>query len=321
MNWIFAGTGQMAQQMLISLRDFPDEKLVAAVSRRSEPLVRFCAEHHIPHHYTHPAEITREKIKSLNLDAIYICTPHSSHDEWIEWGLKNHLHVLVEKPACLNSARWKELSALAHQKNRCLMEARWTLFFPAIQFLRNDFQEGNLGKLQQIESRFCIEKEFDSEHRLWNPSLGGGALWDLGIYSITLLQLFFSKKEIELLNVEKKISKTGVEQFTRVTHQLPNEGKSLFECAFDRFHPQEAHLDFTLTKLHLNDFFHPSEIQWQTGLVKKNQTFEALQPGYQHELSAFIEGCQNKEVEVGLCNHQWTLEAIELIEEILDFPT
>lgn len=97
--------------------------------------------------------------------------------------------MLLEKPATVNVAQFRILTSLAQQKNVFLMEAVWTRFFPLSLEVVEMIRSGALGQIKRVFADFSfwndVEAEFGTSHRMVNMHLAGGALLDLGIYSLT----------------------------------------------------------------------------------------------------------------------------------------
>lgn len=68
--------------------------------------------------------------------------------------LENGKHVLCEKPLCMNRKQAKKLIQYAEMKKLFLMEAVWSRFFPAYQYLRKQIDSGVLGEIQEVDVEF-----------------------------------------------------------------------------------------------------------------------------------------------------------------------
>lgn len=97
--------------------------------------------------------------------------------------------MLVEKPITVNASQAEILYALAKEKKLFLMEAVWTRFFPLTRSIQDFVRSGRLGTIKRVYTDLSfwndVEAEFGTEHRMVNMQLAGGALLDLGIYSLT----------------------------------------------------------------------------------------------------------------------------------------
>ncbi|MCJ1378161.1 hypothetical protein MMC17_001257 [Xylographa soralifera] len=129
-------------------------------------------------------------VKDPEIDIIYVATPHSHHYQNVMLCLEAGKNVLCEKSFTVNAAQLKILVKKAKEKNLFLMEAVWTRYFPISAYVRDLVTSGRLGKVTRVYADFSMsmdpEKSFaDNKHRMVNVNLAGGALLDLGIYSIT----------------------------------------------------------------------------------------------------------------------------------------
>lgn len=128
-----------------------------------------------------------ELVADPNVDIIYIATPHSHHYQNVRLALEvGHKHVLCEKPFTVNAAQLKTLVEIAKRENRFLMEAVWTRYFPLSVQVRDIIRSGEIGEvLRVVADNSTGDYSWDASHRMVNMDLAGGALLDLGIYSLT----------------------------------------------------------------------------------------------------------------------------------------
>lgn len=131
-----------------------------------------------------------ELVKDSNVDIIYIATPHSHHYQNAMLALEAGKPVLCEKAFTVNAEQLRKLSEKAKEKNLFLMEAVWTRYFPLSVYVREQIQSGRIGPVARVfaDNSMATNAEeawSDGKHRMVNPDLAGGALLDLGIYSLT----------------------------------------------------------------------------------------------------------------------------------------
>jgi predicted dehydrogenase len=83
-------------------------------------------------------------------------------------------------------------------------------------------QRGDLGPLSSIDSSFCFTGNFDNNYRLY-PHMGGGALLDVGVYEIHVWRgLVADISDLNITELDRTMSATGVDMTTRLTAQLAN---------------------------------------------------------------------------------------------------
>lgn len=131
-----------------------------------------------------------ELVKDPDVDIVYIATPHSHHYQNAMLCLEAGKNVLCEKAFTVNAAQAKRLAEKAKEKNLFLMEAVWTRYFPLSVYVREQITSGRIGPVARVLADNSMamnpEKTFaDGKSRMVNPELAGGALLDLGIYSLT----------------------------------------------------------------------------------------------------------------------------------------
>jgi predicted dehydrogenase len=177
-----------------------------------------------------------ELVQDPDVDIIYVATPHSHHYQHTRLALESGKHVLVEKPITVNVSQAQVLCTLAEEKNLFLMEAVWTRFFPLTRSIQDFIRSGRLGTVKRVYADLSfwndVETEFGTEHRMVNMQLAGGALLDLGIYSLTWVFLIlyhlqqYSKEGKMTLppGVNAALSKyggTGCDEMTSIVLDFP----------------------------------------------------------------------------------------------------
>src|SRR5690606_31185340 len=98
--------------------------------------------------------------------------------------LEKGIAVLGGKPRAMNAKDVDAMLAKAKEQNVLLMEALWTYFLPHYQYVLKKLADETYGNILKIESDFGFQKPFNLEDRLFNKSVGGGSLLDIGIYPI-----------------------------------------------------------------------------------------------------------------------------------------
>ena len=137
-------------------------------------------------------------------------------------------NVLCEKAFTVNAAQAKKLAETARKKGLFLMEAVWTRYFPLSIYVRDLITSGKLGYVSRVFSDNSVNDDWDKTHRMINPDLAGGALLDLGIYSLTwvfqtlyLTQPEDKRKPPSVVSSIKKSDKTGVDEMTTILLTFP----------------------------------------------------------------------------------------------------
>ncbi|KAH7273879.1 hypothetical protein B0J15DRAFT_384699 [Fusarium solani] len=175
-----------------------------------------------------------ELVADPNVDIIYVATPHSHHFQNAMLAIQAGKNVLCEKALTVTASQTKKLVEAAKAKNVFFMEAVWTRYFPLSIKVRELIQSGAIGTVYRTFADLSFGKDigngkvdFDDSHRMVNPDLAGGALLDLGIYSLTwVFQSLYHvqpEAEKEAPNVVAAINKyhTGADETTSIICQFP----------------------------------------------------------------------------------------------------
>jgi predicted dehydrogenase len=143
-------------------------------------------------------------------------------------------NVLCEKALTVNAEQTKKLIETAKEKRLFFMEAVWTRYFPLSIKIREMVKDGEIGQVTRVVADLSLSSStedgkliFDNSHRMVNLDLAGGALLDLGIYSLTwVFQILYTtqSKPREAPNVVAAINKydqTGADEMTSMILQFP----------------------------------------------------------------------------------------------------
>ncbi|KAF2671898.1 NAD(P)-binding protein [Microthyrium microscopicum] len=129
-----------------------------------------------------------ELIADKDVEIIYIGTPHSHHYQHARACLEAGKHVLCEKAFTVNAEQTKELVKIARAKGLFLMEAVWTRWIPLVREVVGLVRSGKIGDVWRVIADLSFQapmRELGNGNRLFNMDLAGGAMLDIGIYSIT----------------------------------------------------------------------------------------------------------------------------------------
>ncbi len=139
--------------------------------------------------------------------------------------------VLVEKAFTTNARQAKVLIETARERNLLLMEALWTRYLPVSTRVRQLVADGAIGDVQRIlaDTSFSedVESKWGTQNRIVNMSLAGGALLDLGVYSLTwLFQILYHLQPSPRQVPESVLSavtkyRTGADEQTTVLLTFP----------------------------------------------------------------------------------------------------
>jgi len=184
-RWGILGPGSIANSLAKGVAELPDAELFAVGSRDKAKADIFADKHGIPTRYGSYQEL----VDDPHVDVVYVATPHTFHAEHSILALNAGKAVLCEKPFTINAAQLEKVVAVAREKKLFLMEAMWTRFFPAMAKLRELIKGGAIGEVRMVQADFGFRTNVNPEGRLFDPALGGGALLDVGVYTVSFAQM------------------------------------------------------------------------------------------------------------------------------------
>lgn len=206
LNWAVLGRGVIANQMAQALQKM-DKKLYSVANRTHSKALSFAEKYGVEKVYDSIDEVFTDE----NVDIIYITTPHNTHIQYIRKALENKKHVFCEKAITLNSDELEEAVKLAEENGVIIAEAMTIWHMPLYKKLWQIAQSGKLGKLQVIQLNFGSFKDYDMSNRFFNINLAGGALLDIGVYSLSLARSFMSSQPTEVKS-QVKFAESGVDE-------------------------------------------------------------------------------------------------------------
>ena len=194
MKFAILGCGHIATKMAAAVKALEKRDMgveaYAVASRSLEKAQKFADDYGFGRAYGSYEELARDP----QVDLIYIATPHSEHYNNMLLCLEHGRNLLVEKAFTANAVMASEAIALAEKKGIFLCEAMWTRFLPAVQMIKDWILAGKIGRVESVEADFSMP--LTHIERMTNPELAGGALLDLGIYSLTFADIFLTDAKI-----------------------------------------------------------------------------------------------------------------------------
>lgn len=249
-RWGILGPGNIAHQFAKGLKVLPDAKLLAVGSRSKARADEFGDQYAITRRYGSYEELANDP----DVDIIYVASPHPFHREHSLLCLRNGKAVLCEKPMGVNARHVEEVSRYAADHNIFLMEAMWTRFLPAIRKVRRWLEEKRIGEVRMLTADFGFRSGWNPEGRLLNPDLAGGALLDVGVYTIAFASMVFGKSPCKVTCMSH-IGETGVDEQTAIIMGYEQGQLALLSCAIRTNTPQEARIIGTEGSIHIPNFW------------------------------------------------------------------
>jgi dihydrodiol dehydrogenase / D-xylose 1-dehydrogenase (NADP) len=277
-RWGILGTGNIAGQFARGLCDCPNAELVAVGSRSIDKARWFAEQFEIPHYHGAYEKLTQDPA----VDVVYIATPHVLHGENMLMALEAGKAVLCEKPLALNESQAGRAVRLARRKRLFLMEAMWTKFLPPLVKLRQMLESGTIGAVRMVSADLGFAVPPNPRGRLFDLSLGGGCLLDVGIYPLWLATAILGPAD--QVSGEACIGPTGVDEQDAITLKYDDGRLACLYASIRTQTPAQACIIGSQGTIHLyRDWWKGGPMRVTAGGRRWEENVPVEGNGYQYE--------------------------------------
>jgi len=147
------------------------------------------------------------------VDAVYVPLPNHLHAEWTIAAARAGKHVLCEKPLTLTAADAERVVETCAKEGVLVMEAFMYRLHPSWVAVRDIVASGRIGRLRAVQSWFSYFNDDPANIRN-RLDAGGGALWDVGCYTVNLSRLLFDTEPDTVEASMVRDPATGVDVLT-----------------------------------------------------------------------------------------------------------
>ena len=310
-RWGILGTGGIAQAFALDLA-YLDGHSVAAVGSRSNESAKSFAEK-FPGCAPYGSY---EDLVQADVDAIYVASPHPMHEEHAMLAMRAGKPVLCEKAFTINEAQAANLINYSHQKQIPLMEAMWTRFLPHIAQIKKIIEAGTLGEIHTVIADHGQYIPIERALRLWEPTLGGGALLDLGIYPLTLAHLVLGAPES--ITAKATLTDQNVDLQTSMILNYKSGAHAMLSCTMAVRSSVSAVIAGEKARIEIDgSFYAPTSFRVITRDGEVSEYPKNYQGGgLREEAQEFARMVRAGEIESPLMTHETTLELMRQMDEV-----
>lgn len=198
-------TSYACEQIIPALKKTQNGYLAGLVSNDMPKAREWAKLYNVPIKNIYNYQNFEEVTNNPNIDIIYVILPPALHKEYVIRAAKAGKHVICEKPMAINSADCQEMIAECEKANRLLSIGYRMHFEPHHQYIM-DLEKKGLGKMIKFEAAFG--GFFTSDPNAWRlikALAGGGALMDLGIYTIQAARYTTGLEPIAVTATQQKL--------------------------------------------------------------------------------------------------------------------
>lgn len=310
-KWGILGPGTIAHKFARGLDVLPEAELFAVGSRSEERARKFAEKYNFQKSYGSYESLVADP----EIDVIYVSTPHTFHKKHSILALEAGKSVLCEKPFAINAHEVKEMINCARENEVFLMEAMWTRFLPVINKVQEWITDGRIGEVRQLRGDFGFRTEINPQARLFNPELGGGALLDVGIYTVSFASLIFGQQPQKIKSMSHK-GKTGVDEQTAITFKYDQGQLAQLSCAIRTSTPEEVLITGTEGMIKIPKFWHAKKATLYTEDNQQKVEIPLRASGYNYEAQEVINCLKKGKMESNILPLDESLAIMETMDQI-----
>jgi predicted dehydrogenase len=179
-----------------------------------------------------------------DVDAVYIPLPNHLHAAWAIAAARAGKHVLCEKPLAMTAAEAQAIVDAGREAGIVLVEGFMYRQHPSWVAVRDLVASGRIGRLVAVDSWFSYHLKDPTNIRNIRE-VGGGALYDIGCYSVNLSRMLFGDEPeavaativrdpgsgVDILTSAILSFAAGTATFTSATQVEPDQRVSIYGTA------------------------------------------------------------------------------------------
>lgn len=234
--WGILGPGRIAHKFAAGLKESAEAHLLAVASRDAERGRAAAEAMGAVRSYGSYAEI----LSDTDVEAVYIALPNSLHAEWAIRAAQAGKHVLCEKPLAPTTAEAESMFEAARANNVWMMEAFMYRFHPRTLQLQEIVGQGLIGNVRLVRAGFSFSLDREQDVR-WDATLAGGALYDVGCYTINLARMVVGEAPRRVW-ATAQWTPSGVDHTLLATLEYPGGALAQIACSFRASFQQQAQI-------------------------------------------------------------------------------
>lgn len=225
-RWGLLSTANINRRLIPAIRNSERGTLTAVASRKRKTAEAYAAEWEIPQAFASYEAM----LESDAIDAVYIGLPNHLHAPWSIFAMRHGKHVLCEKPFALSLDEVDEMTAVSQETGQVLAEAFMYRHHPQTKIVGEWVRDGRVGDVAVVRGVFNFQMGSRDNIRL-RPEWGGGCLWDVGVYPLSLAQFIMGEAPHRVFG-DQWLGDTGVDETFSGQMHYRNGGMAQITCAF-----------------------------------------------------------------------------------------
>jgi predicted dehydrogenase len=231
LRWGVLGAAGIAKGVLIPAIQASRNGAVAVLGTRDPAVLGAFGEEHRIGRVVSGYEAV---IADPGVEALYIPLPNSLHAEWAAKAADAGKPVLCEKPLAMTAAEAERMAASFAGKGVPLMEGFMYRFHPQHARVRAIIDSGEIGEPTEVHAHLSVDlmSPPDPRNVRFIPALGGGALLDMGCYTVSIARMIFGAEPTRVSAWQSLDATFGVDIATSAVLEFPGGRVASASCSF-----------------------------------------------------------------------------------------
>jgi predicted dehydrogenase len=196
-NWGIIGCGDVTEvKSGPAFNKVKNSSLIAVMRRNAEKAKDYARRHHVPKWYADAASL----INDPEVNAIYVATPPSSHEEYTMAAFGAGKPVYLEKPMSVSAVSADNIANAAKEKNIKLAVAHYRRMQPLYKKIKQLVIEKAIGDLRfarlELYKKPASKEYLTMPHTAWRVDTeiaGGGLFNDLAPHQLDMMYYLFGE--------------------------------------------------------------------------------------------------------------------------------
>ena len=287
-----------------------DVQLYAVAARNLEKAQAFARENKVEKAFGSYEEMLCDP----QLDLVYVATPHSHHFEHAKMCIEHKKAALVEKSFTVNAAQARELLALAEENNVLVTEAIWTRYQPMRHMINELLASGIIGAPRTVTAN--LSYAITHNERIVKPELAGGALLDVGVYTLNFAEMVFGRADEA--HATAVISDLGVDVQNSMTLFWKDGRMAVLQSGTDAVSDRKGIIYCEKGFLIVENINNPQSaaVYDSDYQLIKEISCPPQQTGYEYEVLECAQALAEGKIECASMPHEETIHIMELMDKL-----
>ncbi|HZJ87893.1 MAG TPA: Gfo/Idh/MocA family oxidoreductase [Sphaerochaeta sp.] len=305
------GAGKIAKKMAYTVNQMKRVEMYAIGSRSLERAEEFAKSEGVKTAYGSYEELVADP----KVDLIYVASPHSHHYEHMMLALEHGKPVLCEKAFTTNADQAKKVIEFGQSKNLLVAEAIWTRYLPMRLVLDQILERRVIGEVHGLTANLCYPVE--QVQRIYDPALSGGALLDLGVYTINFALMVLGN-QIESIDSTFLPMESGVDHSHSITMTFAGGKLAMLHSSVKSLSNRTAVIFGTRGYIEFININHCEGINVYDRDYNLIETYKPFQyiTGFEHQVEACRLALQEGAIEVKQMPHSEIIRVMEIMDGI-----